>query len=39
MSMMNHQSEKATELIWNDFKFKTGVSDASFSKNSLKRSR
>jgi len=39
MSMVNHQSEKSTDLIWSDYQFKTGLDDASFSRNSLKRVR
>ena len=39
MSMINHQTEKSTSLKWQNYKFKTGLSDRNFSKNSLKRVR
>ena len=38
-SMINHQSGKSTLLEWKDYRFKTGLSDKDFNKNSLKRAR
>lgn len=39
MEMMNHQTGKGTLLKWKDYRFKTGLSDRDFNKNSLKRAR
>ena len=39
MFMQNHQTGKSTLLTWSDYKFRTGLSDKDFNKNSLKRSR
>ena len=39
MNMINHQTEKSTSLKWENYKFKTGLSDRNFNKNSLKRAR
>lgn len=39
LSMENHQTGKSTLLKWSDYKFKTGLSDKDFSRNSLKRAR
>ncbi|WP_246075842.1 outer membrane lipoprotein-sorting protein [Aliikangiella marina] len=39
MLMVNHQSEKTTDLIWSNYQFKVGLDDSSFNRNSLKRSR
>lgn len=39
MNMINHQTGKSTSLKWHDYKFKTGLSDRNFSKNSLKRAK
>jgi hypothetical protein len=39
MNMVNYQNGKATELVWSDRKFKLGLRDKDFNKNSLKRSR
>ncbi|MCP5206350.1 MAG: outer membrane lipoprotein-sorting protein [Hahellaceae bacterium] len=38
-NMVNHQTGKSTQLIWSDFKFKTGLDEGDFSQNSLKRAR
>jgi len=38
-TMINHQNGKSTELKWNNYNFKTGLSDSDFSRNSLKRVR
>lgn len=37
--MINHQNGKSTELIWNNYAFKTGLADSDFNRNSLKRAR
>ncbi len=39
MNMVNHQNGKSTRLIWENYKFRTGLKDNDFSKNSLKRVR
>lgn len=39
MTMINHQTGKSTILSWENYKFKTGLSDKDFSRNSLKRAR
>ncbi|MDH5388613.1 MAG: outer membrane lipoprotein-sorting protein [Gammaproteobacteria bacterium] len=39
LSMVNHQTEKSTTLKWSDYKFKTGLTDTDFSRNSLKRAK
>ena len=39
MHMVNHQTGKSTLLVWNDYKFRTGLKDKNFNKNSLKRAR
>ena len=37
MSMVNHQTEKSTRLIFEEYQFKVGLSDNDFSQNSLIR--
>jgi len=39
MLMENHQTGKSTTLSWENYKFKNGFSNKTFSKNSLKRAR
>ncbi|MDN5201867.1 outer membrane lipoprotein-sorting protein [Fulvivirgaceae bacterium BMA10] len=39
MVMVNHQSNKETTLIFDDYQFKLGLTDNDFTQNSLKRSR
>lgn len=39
MFMNNHQTGKSTLLIWSDYKFRTGLDENDFNKNSLKRAR
>jgi outer membrane lipoprotein-sorting protein len=39
MEMVNHQTGKSTELLWSDYRFNTGLSDADFTQNSLMRAR
>jgi len=37
--MENHQTGKSTLLTWSDYKFRTGLDDRDFNKNSLKRAK
>ncbi len=37
--MTNHQNGKSTELRWTNYAFKTGLQDADFNRNTLKRAR
>ena len=37
--MVNHTNKKATRLIWKDYKFNTGLTEADFSTTALKRAR
>lgn len=39
MEMVNHQTGKSTRLQWKDYRFRTGLKDSDFNKNSLKRAR
>ena len=39
MSMVNHQTGKSTDLLFNDYKFANGFSESDFNQNSLKRAR
>ena len=39
MLMENHQTGKSTLLTWENYRFKTGLTDKDFSRNSLKRAR
>ncbi|WP_456406332.1 outer membrane lipoprotein-sorting protein [Thiolapillus sp.] len=39
MFMENHQTGKSTLLSWKDYKFRTGLKDSDFTRNSLKRTR
>jgi len=39
MTMVNHQTEKTTELNWSDYQFQVGVKESEFNQNGLKRSR
>jgi len=39
MKMVNHQTGKSTDLIWETIKFKNGLDENDFNKNSLKRAR
>ena len=39
MEMVNHQTGKSTTLKWKVYKFKTGLSESDFNRNSLKRVR
>jgi len=37
--MVNHQTNKRTELTWKDYQFHVGLTDADFNRNSLMRSK
>lgn len=39
MLMENHQTEKSTLLTWSNYKFKTGLKDDDFNRNSLQRAK
>ena len=39
MSMINHQTGKSTDLLFNDYKLANGFSESDFNQNSLKRAR
>lgn len=39
MFMENHQTGKSTLLTWKTYEFQVGLSDADFTKNSLKRAK
>lgn len=39
MVMVNHQSGKSTRLLWRDYRFRTGLKDADFTQESLRRAR
>ena len=39
LRMENQLTGKATDLMWDDFTFKVGLTDADFTQNSLKRAR
>lgn len=39
MNMTNHQTGKSTTLTWEDYQFKSGLTDRDFDKNTLKRAR
>ena len=39
MHMVSHQNGKSTRLIWENYKFRTGLKERDFNKNSLKRVR
>lgn len=39
MKMVNHQNKKSTDLVFSNYQFKTGLSEADFNKNTLKRAR
>lgn len=36
-SMKNHQTGKSTDLVWENIRLKTGLTDEDFSQNNLKR--
>ena len=39
MSMVNHQTGKETDLLWEEYKFNNEFTDRDFDRNTLKRSR
>ena len=39
MTMENHQTKKTTLLKWDEYQFQTGLTDADFNKNTLKRAK
>ncbi len=39
MEMVNHQNGKSTRLDWNNYRFKTGLTDNDFKSQTLKRAR
>ncbi len=39
MNMINHQNGKSTRLVWSNYRFRVGLKDRDFNKNSLKRAR
>ena len=39
LHMVNHQTGKSTLLSWSNYKFKTGLKDKDFNRNSLKRAK
>jgi outer membrane lipoprotein-sorting protein len=39
MLMVNHQTGKSTTLKWSKYRFRTGLTNRDFDKNSLKRAR
>ncbi|MEO0443540.1 MAG: outer membrane lipoprotein-sorting protein [Pseudomonadota bacterium] len=39
MKMVNHQSKKETDLIWDEYLFNTGLSVADFNQNTLRRAK
>ncbi len=39
MYMVNHQTDKSTELLWRNYEFDSGLKDSDFTKNSLQRMR
>jgi len=39
MEMVNHQTGKKTDIIWENLQFKNGLGDRDFDRNTLKRAR
>ena len=39
MNMVNHQTDKSTQLVWNAYKFGAGLSARDFDQNALSRAR
>ena len=39
LDMVNHESGKATKLVWTDYKFRTGLKKADFTPAALERAR
>lgn len=38
-SMVNHQTHKATDLLWKNYQFQTGLGEEDFNRNSLMRAK
>jgi len=39
MKMVNHQTKKTTDLVWDKYVFQTGLTEDDFNKNTLKRAK
>jgi hypothetical protein len=39
LRMYNHQTRKSTDMIWGNYRFKSGLAEGDFTKTSLKRAR
>ena len=39
MFMENHQTGKSTRLVWDEYRFQTGLTERDFDRNSLKRAK
>ena len=39
MNMVNHQNGKKTQLIWDNYRFQTGLKDSDFKSSKLKNQR
>lgn len=39
MQMQNHQNDKSTDLVWENYEFNQGFKDSDFSQTALKRAR
>jgi outer membrane lipoprotein-sorting protein len=39
LDMENHQTRKSTQLVFSDYRFRTGLTDRDFSRTALKRAR
>ena len=39
MKMVNHQTGKSTDLVWENYEFQTGLKDGDFTKSKLERAR
>ncbi|WP_293487402.1 outer membrane lipoprotein-sorting protein [Parvibaculum sp.] len=39
LEMVNHETGKKTKLIWEEYEFKTGLTESDFSTSSLERVR
>jgi hypothetical protein len=39
MLVENHQTGKSTRLIWDNYRFQTGLTERDFDRNSLKRAK
>jgi hypothetical protein len=39
MEMVNHQNKKSTDLVFENYEFKTGLTESDFNQNALKRAK